>query len=107
MLPFDPDVVRIEVVSFSQLDAVPLEALEEGLRESEVAVVRVEDVDLRDTETGPLLHLPRQARDRALVLLQGCHGAAAAAGILRMVQDVDRFLPQVLRPLGGCENESR
>ena len=41
MRTFDPDVVGIEVVGLSQLDTVPLETLEELLRESEVAVVRV------------------------------------------------------------------
>src|SRR5262245_27129591 len=42
---FDPDVVGVKIVSLSQLDSVPSEALEERLREREIAVVRIEDVD--------------------------------------------------------------
>ena len=44
--PFDPDVVGIEVVGLSPLDAVPLEAIQELLGEREVAVVWVEYVDV-------------------------------------------------------------
>jgi hypothetical protein len=49
MRTFDPDVVGIEVVGLTQLHTVPLEALQELLREGEVAVVRVEDVNIIGT----------------------------------------------------------
>ena len=49
MWTFDPDVVGIEVVGLAQLHTVPLKALEELLRESEVTVVWVEDVNIRRT----------------------------------------------------------
>src|SRR5215510_2178225 len=105
MRTFHPDVVGIKVVGLSPLDAVPLEALEELLREREVAVVRVEDVNIRRTEPRSLPHLPCQARDRCLMFLQRCHGAPASAIVLGMVQDVDRLLPQVLGPLSSGEDE--
>ena len=50
MRPFDPDVVGIEVVGFSPLDAVPLEALQELLRKREVSVVWVEYVNILGTQ---------------------------------------------------------
>src|SRR5215831_7917941 len=105
MRTFHPDVVGIKVVRLSELDPVPLEALEELLREREVAVVRVEDVHIRRTETRSLPHLPCQAGDRRLMLLQSCHGAPASAIVLGMVEDIDRLLPQVLGPLSGGEDE--
>src|SRR5207244_11733857 len=49
MRTFYPDVVGIKVVGLSSLDTVPLEALEEMLREREVDVVRVEDVHIIHT----------------------------------------------------------
>src|SRR4029453_10795981 len=63
MRTFHPDVVGIKVVGLSSLDTVPLEALEELLCEREVAVVRVEDVNIRRPEPRALPHLPCQARD--------------------------------------------
>src|SRR5262247_1905642 len=105
MRTFNPDVVGIKVVGLSELDTVPLEALEELLREREVAVIRVEDVNIRRTEPRALPHLPCQARDRRLMLLQRGHGAPASASVLGMVEDVYRLLPQVLGPLGGGEDE--
>src|SRR5215510_9125097 len=105
MWTFNPDVVGIKVVSFSPLDTVPLEALEELLCEREVAVVRVEDVHIRRPEPRALPHLPGQAGDRRLMLLQRGHGAPAAAIVLGMVEDVNRLLPQVLGPLSGGEDE--
>src|SRR5882724_5969851 len=107
MRTFHPDVVGIKVVGLSPLDAVPLEALEELLCEREVAVVWVEDVNIRRTEPRSLPHLPCQAGDRFLMLLQRGHGAPASAIVLGMVQDVDRLLPQVLGPLSGGEDEGR
>src|SRR5215813_356739 len=47
MRTFNPDVVSIKVVGLSEFDTVPLETLKELLREREVAVVRVEDVNIR------------------------------------------------------------
>src|SRR4029453_14292342 len=88
-----------------ELDAVPLEALKELLREREVAVVRVEDAHIRRTEPRSLPHLPCQAGGRRLMLLQRCHGAPASAIVLGMVEDVDRLLPQVLGTLSGGEDE--
>src|SRR5215475_15440812 len=105
MRTFHPDVVGIKVVGLSELDTVPLEALEELLGEREIAVVRVEDVNIHRTETRALPHLPCQAGDRRLMLLQRGHGAPASASILGMVQDVDRLLTQVLGPLSGGEDE--
>ena len=107
MRTFNPDVVGIKVVGLSPLDAVPLEALEELLCEREVAVVRVEDVHIRRPEPRSLPHLPCQAGDRLLMLLQRCHGAPASAIVLGMVEDVDRLLPQVLGTLSGGEDEGR
>src|SRR5207249_8380618 len=78
MRTFNPDVVGIKVVGLSSLDTVPLEALEELLREREVAVVRVEDVHIRRPEPRALPHLSCQAGDRFLMLLQRCHGAPAS-----------------------------
>ena len=49
MRTFDPDVVGIEVVGLTQLHTVPLEALQELLREGEIAVIRVEDVNIIGT----------------------------------------------------------
>src|SRR5262247_4396511 len=106
MRTFHSDVVGVKVVGLSELDTVPLEALEELLREREVAVVRVEDVNIRRPEPRSLPHLPCQAGDRLLMLLQRCHGAPAAAIVLGMIEDVDRLLPQVLGPLSSGENES-
>src|SRR5574341_1482023 len=105
MRTFHPDVVGIKVVRLSPLDAVPLEALEELLHEREVAVVWVEDVHIRRTEPRALPHLPCQAGDRRLMLLQCGHGAPASATVLGMVENVDRLLPQVLSPLSGGEDE--
>src|SRR5215831_2791393 len=105
MRTFHPNVVGIKVVGLSELDTVPLEALEELLREREVAVVRVEDVHIRRPEPRSLPHLPCQAGDRRLMLLQSCHGAPASASVLGMVEDVDRLLPQVLGTLSGGEDE--
>src|SRR6266436_4549810 len=96
MRTFNPNVVGIKVVGLSSLDTVPLEALEELLREREVAVVRVEDVHIRRPEPRSLPHLPCQAGDRFLMLLQRCHGAPASAIVLGMVEDVDRLLPRFL-----------
>ena len=49
-----PDVFGVEVVGLSPSDAVPLEALQELLGEREVAVVRVEYVDVvRDPVLSP------------------------------------------------------
>src|SRR5215470_4134772 len=105
MRTFYPDVVGIKVVRLSPLDAVPLEAFEELLREREVAVVRVEDVNIRRPEPRSLPHLPGQAGDRRLMLLQRGHGAPASAIVLGVVQDVDWLLLQVLGPLSGGEDE--
>src|SRR6266487_5071049 len=107
MRTFHPDVVGIQVVGLSSLDTVPLEALEELLREREVAVVRVEDVNIRRTEPRSLPHLPCQAGNRLLMLLQRGHDAPASAIVLGMVEDVDRLLPQVLGTLSGGEDEGR
>src|SRR5712691_5812075 len=107
MRTFHPDVVGIQVVRLSPLDPVPLEALEELLGEREVAVVRIEDVHIRRTEPRSLPHLPCQAGDRCLMLLQRGHGTPASAIVLGMVEDIDWLLPQVLGPLGGSENEGR
>src|SRR5688572_21178515 len=104
---FDPDVVRIEVVRLASLDAVPLEALEKLLREGEIAVVGVEDVDVPGAQPRSLPHLACQAGAGFLVLLQRGHAAPAPVVVLAMVEDVDRFLPQVLRPLRGREDEGR
>ena len=49
MRTFDPDVVGVEVVGFSQLDAVPLKAFEELLREGQIAVVWIEDINIIGT----------------------------------------------------------
>src|SRR5262245_15239633 len=106
MRTFHPDVVGIKVVRLSPLDAVPLEALEELLREREVAVVRVEDVHIRRPEPRSFPDLPCQAGDRRLMLLQRGHGAPASAIVLGMVEDVDRLLPEVLGTLSGGEDES-
>ena len=67
---FDPDVVGVKVVGLSQLDTVPLEALQKLLRECEVAVVRIEDVNIRCTKPGTLPHFTCQTSDRLLMLLQ-------------------------------------
>src|SRR5882724_1457252 len=107
MRTFNPDVVGIQVVGVSSLDTVPLEALEELLREREVAVVRVEDIHIRRTEPRSLPHLPCQAGDRLLMLLQRCHGGPASAIVLGTVEEVERLLPQVLGPLSGGEDEGR
>ena len=50
MRSFDPDVIGIEVVGFSQFDAVPLEAFQELLRKREVSVVWVEYVNVLGTQ---------------------------------------------------------
>src|SRR5215467_12415999 len=50
MRTFHPDVVGVKVVGLSELDTVPLEALKELLRECKVAVVWVEDVNIRKPE---------------------------------------------------------
>ena len=49
--PLDTDVFGVEVVGLSPSDSVPLEALQELLREREVAVVRVEYVDVAGTQS--------------------------------------------------------
>ena len=107
MRAFDPDVVGIEVVRLPPLDAVPLEALEELLGEREVAVVRVEYIDIRWAQPGTLPHLACEAGDRLLVLVQSRHRAPTPAVLLCMVEDVDRLLPQVPGTLSRGEDEGR
>ena len=49
MRTFDPYVIGIKIVGLSQPNTVPLEPLQELLREGEVAIIWVEDVDVRGT----------------------------------------------------------
>ena len=45
--------------------------------------------------------------NRLLVLVEGRHGAATPAVLLRVVEDVHRLLPEVRGALGGGEDEGR
>src|SRR5207237_10519093 len=66
----DPDIARVELEGIAAFDAVPLEGLQEELRHRCIAVVRIEDIDVRGPKPGALIHPPGGAGGPILDLVQ-------------------------------------
>ena len=96
----DPDIVRVEREGIAAFDAVPLEGLQEELRHRRIAVVRIEDIDVRGPEPGPLVHPPGGAVGPVLDLVQIFLCAALPEIVLRVIEHIDRRLPHVAGALG-------
>ena len=106
MRPLNSDIAGVEIVRLSPLHAVPLEPLQEVLREKGEAVVRIEYVQLTGGEPGPLVHLLRDTVGELLRLVQ-CFACASDNAPLRdMVKYVDWRLLQLLGPISRREQES-
>ena len=66
----DPDIARVERERIAAFDAVPLEPLQEELRHGCIAVVRIEDIDVRGPKPRTLVHSARGAVGPVLDLVQ-------------------------------------
>ena len=107
MRTLNPDVVRVEGEGVSPLNPVPLEGLQVKLGHYGVAVVGVEDVHIRRTKAGALIHPLRGAVRPILDLVQVRLGGAVREIVLGMVEYVHGRLSHIPCPLRGGDQISR